>query len=380
MMAPRWQKLLGGALGAWPDRRGPPRRPGTSATRSTATRATRGDEPRASLGRAPPRCGRAAPRPPRACARPGSASSRSSIAATDWTSRVVEARKASSARQQLVRRAGALLDVDQLASRRSRVIEARMCSSSGGVHSAPSASTQKIDDVGASSTRPCGVTSSASSKPRSCASRVAEHVAGVGERLDAVEHARRRVGDEAEPRPLGRAGSGSVSSRRRPPRVSTIRRQPSKSPPPRASSSSAHLALELRARHVVGQAQVGGRALEPVEVLVERERPPVVDADDLEHAVAAQQALVGGGDRSLARRARCGRRGRRARRSAWRRRRPCPDLLRRPHSPRAAASLRVAPCPPRAGTCRETCCRSSRPCDSRTSRGAWPSRTSEPSS
>ena len=55
---------------------------------------------------------------------------------------------------------------------RSRVIDARMCSSSGGVQSAPSASTQNSVEVGASSTRPCGVTSSASSKPRSCARRV----------------------------------------------------------------------------------------------------------------------------------------------------------------------------------------------------------------
>ena len=46
-----------------------------------------------------------------------------------------------------------------------------MCSSSGGVHSVPPSSTQKSDDVGASSTRPCGVTSSASSKPRSRAIR-----------------------------------------------------------------------------------------------------------------------------------------------------------------------------------------------------------------
>ena len=37
--------------------------------------------------------------------------------------------------------------------------------------SVPAGSTQKIEEVGASSTRPCGVTSSASSKPRSRASR-----------------------------------------------------------------------------------------------------------------------------------------------------------------------------------------------------------------
>ena len=43
-----------------------------------------------------------------------------------------------------------------------RVIEARMCSSSGGVNTA-SPSTQKIELVGASRTRPWGVTISASS-------------------------------------------------------------------------------------------------------------------------------------------------------------------------------------------------------------------------
>jgi hypothetical protein len=56
---------------------------------------------------------------------------------------------------------------------RWRVIEARMWSSIGGVTSSPRSSTQKSDDVGASRTRPCGVTSSASSKPRSRASLVA---------------------------------------------------------------------------------------------------------------------------------------------------------------------------------------------------------------
>ena len=54
---------------------------------------------------------------------------------------------------------------------RARVIEARMWSDSGGVRTTPSR-TQKKDDVGPSSTRPCGVTSRASSKPRSRAIRV----------------------------------------------------------------------------------------------------------------------------------------------------------------------------------------------------------------
>ena len=43
------------------------------------------------------------------------------------------------------------------------------------------------------------------------------------------------------------------------------------------------------------QAQVGGRARHALEVLVERVRPPAVEAHDLEDAVAAQQPLVGDG-------------------------------------------------------------------------------------
>ena len=53
-----------------------------------------------------------------------------------------------------------------------RVIESSTCSDSGGVSARPSA-TQKNDAVGSSSTWPSGVTSRASSKPRSRASLVA---------------------------------------------------------------------------------------------------------------------------------------------------------------------------------------------------------------
>ena len=42
-----------------------------------------------------------------------------------------------------------------------------------------------------------------------------------------------------------------------------------------------------------------GRALQPREVLLESERPPVVDADHLERAVAADQPLVGDRNRRL---------------------------------------------------------------------------------
>ena len=50
---------------------------------------------------------------------------------------------------------------------------------------------------------------------------------------------------------------------------------------------------------VGGEAQVGRRAPQALEVLVERERPPAVEAHHLEDAVAAQQPLVGGGDARL---------------------------------------------------------------------------------
>jgi hypothetical protein len=61
------------------------------------------------------------------------------------------------------------------------------------------------------------------------------------------------------------------------------------------------LALQLAPRHLV-QAKVRRRTLEPVEMVRERERPPVVDPNHLECAVAAQEPLVGGGNRGLLRR------------------------------------------------------------------------------
>ena len=54
--------------------------------------------------------------------------------------------------------------------------------------------------------------------------------------------------------------------------------------------------------HDVGverQAQRLGAARHALEVLVHAERPAGVEADDLEDAVAAQQALVGDGDLRL---------------------------------------------------------------------------------
>ena len=58
------------------------------------------------------------------------------------------------------------------------------------------------------------------------------------------------------------------------------------------------LALQLAPRHLV-EPKVRRRTFEPVEVVTESERPPVVHPDDLEHAVPAQEALVRGGDGGL---------------------------------------------------------------------------------
>ena len=51
--------------------------------------------------------------------------------------------------------------------------------------------------------------------------------------------------------------------------------------------------------HLERQAQIGRRALHPGEVVGERERPAAVQAQDLEHAVPPQQAVVGHGDARL---------------------------------------------------------------------------------
>ena len=100
--------------------------------------------------------------------------------------------------------------------------------------------------------------------------------------------------------PPGFGGAGSVSSSRRPPRVITIRSEPSKALPPRRVEQLRDLGLQLAAEHV-RQAQVRPRTLQAVEVVGEREGGPVVDPDHLEHAVAAQQTLVGDGDREVVR-------------------------------------------------------------------------------
>ena len=179
-------------------------------------------------------------------------------------------------------------------SRYSRVIEARMRSSNGGVYSRPPA-TQKNDHVGPSRTRPCGVTSSASSKPALARQAAGEHVPGVGERLQPVEHARRRVRD------------GRDAGDRRPRRQRLDGQDPapaagqhhSQQRVDRPGGSEQGVDLGPQGADVELQPQPRAGALEPRHVLGERERPPAVQAHDLEGAVAARESLVGDRDPGL---------------------------------------------------------------------------------
>ena len=82
---------------------------------------------------------------------------------------------------------------------------------------------------------------------------------------------------------------------RRPPRVSTSRSWRV----PVADPLEQRRDLSSSAAAVDGQLDRGRRALEPVEVLAERERAARVEADHLEHPVAAVEAVVGQRDRRL---------------------------------------------------------------------------------
>ena len=60
--------------------------------------------------------------------------------------------------------------------------------------------------------------------------------------------------------------------------------------------------LGLERRAVDGKVDRGGRALEPVPVLVHRKRAAAVEAGDLEDPIAAVEAVVGEGEGCLVRR------------------------------------------------------------------------------
>ena len=95
----------------------------------------------------------------------------------------------------------------------------------------------------------------------------------------------------------GRSGSGSISAMRRPPRVTT--RRSSASISPASVEQRRRLGAELVEVDVEPDARA--RAAEPGEVIVDRERAAAVQADHLEAAVAAQQALVGDRDAGVGR-------------------------------------------------------------------------------
>ena len=115
--------------------------------------------------------------------------------------------------------------------------------------------------------------------------------------LTPVEDHAWRVGDAWRgATELAASGSGSVSRIRRPPRVTIIAAGPRRS---RAAEQRVDLALDRRA--LDRQLDRGRRALEPVQVLAERERLAVVEAHHLEHPVAPVEPVVAQRDRRLGR-------------------------------------------------------------------------------
>ena len=143
-----------------------------------------------------------------------------------------------------------------------RVIESRIPALSAGVRSSPSV-TQKIVEVGASSTTSSGRTSRASSAPPPLAILVACMFAPYESDLTPLRISVGRVGDAREPDRGRCSTSGSISAIRRPPRVTTSRSWAS--PLPVRLEQRLDLGLELGALR--GQLDRGSRALEPVQVL-----------------------------------------------------------------------------------------------------------------
>ena len=99
---------------------------------------------------------------------------------------------------------------------RARVIEARMCSDSGGVRSTPSRDPEErrrraLQHAAVRGDQQRLVEAALPGQPR------AQHVGGVGERLDAVQHPRGRVGDGAQSQPRSAAGAAARISSQAPP-------------------------------------------------------------------------------------------------------------------------------------------------------------------
>ena len=152
-----------------------------------------------------------------------------------------------------------------------------MWSSSGGVTQPARRGPRRTTTSAPPARARAGVTSSASSKPRSRASRACEHVGRVGERLDRVQHPRGRVGDVGQSH-RGRQLGQRLDQRQPPPaaRVEDEAQERRRTAPALRQQRVDVGAQRRRGRH--RQAQVGGRARHPLQMVVERERAPVVEA------------------------------------------------------------------------------------------------------
>ena len=178
---------------------------------------------------------------------------------------------------------------------RRRVIESRIPASSEGVRRPPPSLAQKIVDVGRLEHDPVGAHQQRLVAAAGLAQAGRLHVGAVGERLDAGEDDRRRVGHgrEGDRRALvgQRLGGGD------PPAAAGDDQPQLGVAVAEALQERRDLALE---RLALDRQLDGGRgALEAVEVLGQRVRPPRVEADDLEDAVAAIKAVVGERDHRL---------------------------------------------------------------------------------
>ena len=223
---------------------------------------------------------------------PGACGSASpSIERTGCTSRSDEARKAS-------------LSLGEVVARRdpfARVGDREQCSASDRVEDAVAQRRcvqRAVEDVEERGRRAFEHASVGADEQRLVGTLLAgqargEHVPAVGERLDAVEHACRRVGDRLQ-RDRLREGRQPLEHPDPPPAAGHDESQH----PVLASAWVASRRVGVGADRVgvERQAQGLGAARHAVDVLLHAERPAGVEANDLEDAVAAQQALVGDGD------------------------------------------------------------------------------------
>ena len=121
------------------------------------------------------------------------------------------------------------------------------------------------------------------------------HVRPVGERLDAVQDQRGAVGDAREP-DRGQVLDQWLDQRDPPAAAGDDEPQLGVALPVRLEQ---RLDLGLELGPLRGQLDRGGGALDPLQVLGEGERAALVQADHLEHAVAAVEAVVLERDRCL---------------------------------------------------------------------------------